>query len=309
MYVTGRTASCADAAGGPGRCVAVVLDSAVDRDVEAFFARVGREEGRIDVLVNNAYSAVGLWRREQLLGKPFWQSGMGLFDAVHSVGVRAHYLATVLAVPLLRQSARRALIVNTNSGGCLFYIFNVPYGMGKCAVDKMTAGMATELYDEGIDVVSWWAKEPMQTAEVSAGGLEGTAHRRGAAPLLGTFVDFQGLVGTALAGTLLFEGRVLSALARDPQRRALSGLAVQTGQLAQHYGVVDERGVRSPQALSCKFLACALSGTLRRFAAIPDGAAATAAQRFVFGTLPDGHVPLWLVKLLAGNPLTAQWFV
>jgi hypothetical protein len=55
----------------------------------------------------------------------------------------------------------------------------------------------------------------------------------------------QSLFHTALAGTLYFEGKVLSAFARDPAaRRAHSGLAVMTGQLAQHYGVVDERGAR-----------------------------------------------------------------
>jgi hypothetical protein len=63
--------------------------------------------------------------------------------------------------------------------------------------------------------------------------------------LPGCRAALQSLFHTALAGTLYFEGKVLSAFARDPAaRRAHSGLAVMTGQLAQHYGVVDERGAR-----------------------------------------------------------------
>ena len=65
-------------------------------------------------------------------------------------------------MPLLQHARGRGLIVNSNSVGCLLYILNTPYGMGKCAIDKMTSSFAMELRSEEIDVVSWWAKEPMQ---------------------------------------------------------------------------------------------------------------------------------------------------
>ena len=98
-----------------------VVDSADDASLERFFAKLGAAHERLDILVNNAYSGVGYWRKHQLLGKPFWEAGMGLFDAVHSVGVRSHYKATLLAMPMLRRQAAggRGLIVNTNSAGCL----------------------------------------------------------------------------------------------------------------------------------------------------------------------------------------------
>ena len=155
-----------------------------------------------------------------------------MYDAVTNVGVRSHYKATLLGLPLLRKSRTRGLIVNSNSAACLMYALNVPYGMGKCAIDKMTAGMAMELTTEGIDAVTWWAKEPMQTEEVRAGNIDGTTAYRGAAPGLEWF-RFDKLFHTALAGTLLFEGRALSAVARDPARHKYSGLALQTGQVAQ----------------------------------------------------------------------------
>ena len=50
---------------------------------------------------------------------------------------------------------------------------NVPYGMGKCAIDKMSADMSVELDLDSSDVtvVSWWPKSPMRTEEIRAFSL------------------------------------------------------------------------------------------------------------------------------------------
>lgn len=317
VYITGRNLgsleeACA-AAAGPGECIPRVVDSSNDTSLENFFAVVAAEtSGRLDILVNNAYSAVGYVGKHQLLGKPFWEQGIGLFDAVHNVGVRSHYKAVLLAIPLLRQ-AERGLIVNTNSPGCLLYAVAVSYGMGKCAVDKMTADMAIELATEGIDIVSWWSQAPMQTDEILAGSIDGRSWRRGALPGMHSMVDFRELYYTAMAATLLFEGRALAALARDPAQSSHSGLVLQSAQVARKYGVKDERGIRSPSALSLKWHLCAWVPQLREFATLANPATfdspptATIAQQFFFGTLPDFDIPVWIFKLLQGVPVTIQW--
>eukprot|EP00939_MAST-03C_sp_MAST-3C-sp1_P005013 g5013.t1 len=334
---------CANAP-GPGICHPRVVDSANTSALVAFFdaleddiaTRYGKDAG-VDLLVNNAYSALGYSRRNKLLGRPFWTTGIELFDAVHEVGVRSHYMASILAVRMMQKrrirhraksskvarssfSSSRGLIVNTNSLGCLVYGISVPYGMGKCAIDKMTSGMAMELGktsdredagDAGVDVVSWWAKEPMQTEEVRSGSVdEGKCSRRGSPPGL-DWVRFDGMYDTALAGSVLMEGRALAAFARDKERSAFSGLAVQSSQLADRYDVRDERGIRSPALLSVKFnVFLLLSRWLRpvaEFIRIDEGEVATPLQRFVFGTLPDIAIPQWVFKLLSGNPITMQW--
>jgi NADP-dependent 3-hydroxy acid dehydrogenase YdfG len=143
VFITGRTEaplleSCR-LISPPGRCIPKIVDSANDSSLEEFFAGVSREtNGELDILVNNAYSAVGYWGKNRLLGKPFWEAPMQLFDAVFDVGVRSHYKATVLAVPMM-QKRGRGLIVNSNSPGCVMYAINVAYGMGKCAIDKMSS--------------------------------------------------------------------------------------------------------------------------------------------------------------------------
>eukprot|EP00035_Acanthoeca_spectabilis_P028838 m.472303 g.472303 ORF g.472303 m.472303 type:complete len:387 (-) comp32452_c0_seq1:50-1210(-) len=319
VYVTGRNRdgvekACAEAP-GPGVCVPWVVDSANDTALKHFFDAVGKETGgRLDILVNNAFAGIGHWREHSLLGKPFWETGVDLFDAVHAVGVRSHFAATTFAMPLLAQASDRGLVVNTNSPGCLLYTLNVAYGMGKCAVDKMSADMAIEAATEAVGVVSWWPQEPLQTAEVLNGGLEGTTVRRGLPPLLGDAYAALGLradalAHTALAGTVTWEGRVLAAFARDAgvTRSQYSGLALRTSQVAARYGVRDDRGIQPPPFLSIKWGLVAMVPPLRRWATIAPNAAASESQRAVFNWLPDLTVPMWVVKLVAGTPPTIQW--
>ena len=48
------------------------------------------------------------------------------------------------------------LIVNISSFGGLKYLFNVCYGVGKAAVDRMAADCAVELKDHNVTMVSLW---------------------------------------------------------------------------------------------------------------------------------------------------------
>ena len=51
---------------------------------------------------------------------------------------------------------KSGLIVNVSSGGGLRYLFNVPYGVGKAAVDRMTQDTAIELKRHNVAVVGIW---------------------------------------------------------------------------------------------------------------------------------------------------------
>ncbi|WP_325311831.1 SDR family NAD(P)-dependent oxidoreductase [Longimicrobium sp.] len=102
--VAGRTAGTVEdtadevtARGGEG--IAVVCDHTDAAQVEALFERVGRERGRIDVLVNNAWG--GYERMNESPG-PFWAQPVdvhwrGMFEA----GVHAHLLSVRHATPLM----------------------------------------------------------------------------------------------------------------------------------------------------------------------------------------------------------------
>ena len=106
VYVTARTVEPGPIPGTVGETVAEIEalgGTAIGdrvrpprrrRRSRPLFARVRDEQGRLDVLVNNVYSAIDLapW-----LGKPFWELPVAAWDQVIGIGVRSHYVAAVLA--------------------------------------------------------------------------------------------------------------------------------------------------------------------------------------------------------------------
>ena len=95
VYVTGRTTgdgeltidrtvALVDAAGGRG--IAVRTDHGVDAEIEALFAQVAADEGRLDILVNNVYKIPDppAW------GGGFWQHPISIWDDQVGIGLRAH---------------------------------------------------------------------------------------------------------------------------------------------------------------------------------------------------------------------------
>jgi NAD(P)-dependent dehydrogenase (short-subunit alcohol dehydrogenase family) len=231
----GETAEEVTALGGEG--IAVQCDHHDDDRVAAVFERVEKEQGRLDVLVNNVFAAPDL---AQWLGKPFWELPTRAWDEVIDVGVRSHYVASALAAPtMIRQ--RAGLIANISSSGAIQYAHNVPYGVGKAALDKMTADMAHDLLSYGVAVVSLWPGL-VKTELVMFGAQQGPD---GSAQLdlgeEGTF-DLSG------AETPRFIGRAVVALATDPDVMARSGRAHTVADLAKEYGFTDLDG-RVPQTL------------------------------------------------------------
>ena len=246
VYVTGRsvepgrlpgtigaTAAEIDAAGGHG--VPVACDHRDDAAVAALFDRVAGEHGRLDVLVNNVYDAPGSAR---WLGRPFWAVPAEAWDRSFAIGVRSHYVASVMAAPLLLTGG--GLIVNISSPGAVSYTHNTVYGVAKAAVDRMTADMAHDLAGAGRDVtvVSLWPgivdTELLQTIPPGPDG-------RRVLSLPG-----EGDFDLAAAETPRFAGRAVVALASDLDRRRRSGRAFYVADLAADYGFTDVDG-RVPQ--------------------------------------------------------------
>ncbi|MFO7590593.1 MAG: SDR family NAD(P)-dependent oxidoreductase [Acidimicrobiia bacterium] len=215
---------------GGGHAIGVPCDHHDDDAVRELFTRVARDHGRLDVLVNNVYSAIDLapW-----LGQPFWELPVEAWDQVLDIGVRSHYVASVLAAPMLL--AARGLIVNVSSSGAVQYAHNVVYGVGKAALDKMTADMAHELEPHGVTVVSLWPG--LVRTEIVELGARSTEDGRSVLDLPG-----EGTFDLADAETPRFVGRGVVALATDPSVLTQTGRAIPTGTLATTYGFTDVDG-------------------------------------------------------------------
>ena len=214
-----------------GTAVGVACDHHDDTAVAALFEQVRRDAGRLDVLVNNVYSAIDLapW-----LGKPFWEIPPDAWDQVIGIGVRSHYVAAVLAAPMLLESDA-GLIANISSSGSVQYAHNVLYGVGKAALDKMTADMAHELADHDLTVVSIWPG--LVRTEIVELGARRTDDGGAVLDLPG-----EGTFDLADAESPRFVGRGVVALATDPRVHARNGTAVTSLSLCDDYGFTDVDG-------------------------------------------------------------------
>ena len=224
VYVTGRsqaggdseyggtvaeTARLIDEAGGHG--IAVPVDHADDAQVAALFARVEKDHGRLDLLVNNAAKVLAS-------SANFWERPLETVDLI-TVGLRSHYVASYYAAPLLIANGR-GLIVNTGHYGAVSYHVGPAYGAQKAGADKMAADMAKELRPHNVAAVSIWM-----------GGLD-TERVRALLP------------AAALAGreTPQFTGRVIAALYASSGLLGYSGRAMIGAELGAELGVTDLDG-------------------------------------------------------------------
>ncbi|KAL4237412.1 Dehydrogenase reductase SDR member [Mactra antiquata] len=221
-----------------GTCIPVQCDHSKDADIERLFDQVKREnEGRLDVLVNNAYSAVNAIF--DAMGSAFWETSPNMWDTVNNVGLRNHYICSVYAARMMVPQ-RKGLIVNVSSGGGLRYLFNVAYGIGKEACDRMAADCGYELRKHNVAFVSLWP------------GAVGTE------TVMSKFDDMDALKNKEIGGakikqsqmkqvfeqgeTIEFSGQCVAALANDPDIMKVSGKIVLTCDLARKYGLKDKEG-------------------------------------------------------------------
>ncbi|SBO43357.1 SDR family NAD(P)-dependent oxidoreductase [Cyanobium sp. NIES-981] len=267
-----ETCAAVEAAGG--RCRPVAVDHTDDAQVEALFARIRQDfDGRLDVLVNNVYGGVRALRES--MGQPFWEADPGLWDACNGVGLRSHYIASVHAAQLM-VPRRCGLICTISSWGGLFPLFNAAYGTGKAACDRLAAEMAAELRPHGVTSLALWP------------GIVGTEHIRELAEESRESGSrdraIQALASQANWETPLLSGRVIAALAADPDLLRRSGTVGIVAELAATYGVVDAEGRRP--------------ASLRSLRAVLPAVVPALASRA--GWIPDLRVPWWLL-LLAGR--------
>ncbi|XP_014941684.2 dehydrogenase/reductase SDR family member 1 [Acinonyx jubatus] len=246
VYITGRhmdtlRATAEEAQSRGGQCVPVVCDSSQESEVQSLFEQVDREQqGRLDVLVNNAYA--GVLAIIKNTKKAFWESPASIWDDINDVGLRGHYLCSVYGARLMVPAGRGLIVVISSIGG-LQYLFNVPYGVGKAACDRLAADCAQELRRHGVSYVSLWP------GLVQTELLKEVVMKNSNAddPLLKQFrSDFSS------AETTEMSGKCVVALATDPNILSLSGKVLPSCDLARRYGLrdVDGRPIQDYLSLS-----------------------------------------------------------
>ncbi len=217
----GETADAVDSRGGRG--IPVRCDHDDDAQVAALFRRVEDEAGRLDILVNNVFKIPSV----PMHGVPYWEQPLSLWDDMHRVGLRSHYVASVLATPLMLRTGD-ALIAHISSYGGAGYTLSVAYGVGKAGVDRLAADMGVELAGRGVSVVSLWpgiVRTEYVTAHIDELPFD---LRHSESPEL--------------------TGRAVVALAADPERARHNGKVRVVAALAAEYGFTDVDG-RTPRVI------------------------------------------------------------
>jgi len=240
VYVTGRsekttdsnlpgtiyeTAQAVTAAGGKG--VAVRVDHGDDEQTRILFEQVEKEQGRLDILVNNACAL----HDELTTPGNFWEKPLGIANML-DVGLRSSYVASYYAAPLM-VAQRNGLVIFTSASGSVHYVYGPVYGAHKAGVDKFAADMAVDFKEHNIAALSIWM-----------GALK--------AERLQMVIDSDPEKYGHLADvteTPEFTGHVIWGLYNDPELMHLSGQTVIGAEMAIRYGIKDSDGRQPP---SCR---------------------------------------------------------
>jgi NAD(P)-dependent dehydrogenase (short-subunit alcohol dehydrogenase family) len=218
-----ETAERVDSLGGRG--VAVRVDHRREDEVRELIARVGSEQGRLDVLINNLFGApVDEWR-------PFWKltvsKGLGMLEnALHS-----HIITCRHAVALMLRR-KRGLIVETTDGHLPGYRPPLLFDLANFSKYRLAYAMAVELRKHGIAALALTPGYMRTEAILDHWGVTEENWREGAKR------DPHFIASESPS----YVGRAVAALAADPKVLAKTGRVFTSAGLAKEYGFTDLDG-------------------------------------------------------------------
>jgi NAD(P)-dependent dehydrogenase (short-subunit alcohol dehydrogenase family) len=228
-----ETAELVSSLGGTGIPVAV---DHLDPDQVADLAdRVRREQGHVDVLVND------IWGGELLSGgppewnTPLWELDLDRGLRLLRLAIDTHLITSHHLLPLLVDQPG-GLVIEVTDGTAAYnathYRISVFYDLAKVAVNRLAYSQGHELAPLGATAVAltpgWLRSEMMLEAFETT---EATWQEAPAAP-----PDF------ALSESPRYVGRAVAALAADSDRARWNQASVSSGDLAAHYGFTDVDG-------------------------------------------------------------------
>ena len=231
VYLTGRTVGNGERTidttarlvtenGGEGH--AIQCDHFSDEQIGAVFEQVTSEAGKIDLLVNNVYKipTPPAW------GGGFWDHPIQIWDDQVGIGLRAHYVASWYAAPLMFEAGAGGAILNVSSPGGQSYHFSCSYGTGKAGLDRLTADMAVELKPKGIAAIALYPGAVSTEFIVDAAKTQE--------------------MDLTNAQTPLFVGRCAVALLGSDKLMERTGSIQWVEDLGEEFDILDETGRRPP---------------------------------------------------------------
>jgi NAD(P)-dependent dehydrogenase (short-subunit alcohol dehydrogenase family) len=254
VYVTGRTtgdrqseyarpetieetADLVTAAGGTATAVAV--DHLDPAQVADLVARIDRDSGRLDVLVND------IWGGEKLFewDTPVWEHSLENGLRILRLAIDTHLITSHHALPLLIRRPG-GLVVEMTDGTAEYngenYRVSMFYDLAKSAVLRLAWSQGHELAPFGCTAVALtpgWLRSEMMLENY--GVTEQNWRDVLARPVQAPYPD-PGHFG--ISETPRFTGRAVAALAADPDVARWNQASLSAGQLAKEYGFTDLDG-------------------------------------------------------------------
>lgn len=221
-----ETAEMVTARGGKG--IHVQVDHTVEEQVEKLFERVKKEQGHLDILVND------VWGGDELteFGKPFWQASLPKGRKMLEQAVYSHIVTSHFGAPLMFEQ-KQGLIVEITDGNFFVYRGHIFYDLVKMSVIRLAFGMARELRSRGITALA-----------LTPGFLrsEYVLEHYGCTEQNWHDVGVKKEPNLAMSETPFYVGRAVAALAADPQVSKKAGRVFSSWDLAYEYGFTDVDG-------------------------------------------------------------------
>lgn len=248
VYVTGRTtrqqqseykrletieetAEIVTSLGGKG--IAVQVDHLHPDEVAALVTRIRREQGRLDILVNDVWGGENLFEWEKSVWEHNLENGLRLLR----LGIDSHLITAHYALTLMIEKPG-GLLVEVTDGTAEYnathYRISPFYDLAKVGANRMAWAHAKDLAPHGatsVSITPGWMRSEMMLEHFQATEetwLEG-------AKVQPHFV---------ISESPRFVGRAVAALAADPDRARWNGQSLSSGGLAQVYGFTDLDGSR-----------------------------------------------------------------
>ncbi len=215
--------------GGTG--IAAVVDHLVPEQVDELVARIDRERGGLDILVND------LWGGDPLVGfgKKIWEHDLADGLRILRLGIDSHLITAHYALPLLNRRPGGLLVEVTDGTEEYNQHYREPvyYDLAKAGPLRLARAFAEETKEYGTTAVcltpGWLRSEAMLDTYFKVteeNWRDGCAHDP----------------HFAISETPVFVGRAVAALAGDPDFARFNGQSLSSGGLAQVYGFTDVDG-------------------------------------------------------------------
>jgi NAD(P)-dependent dehydrogenase (short-subunit alcohol dehydrogenase family) len=225
------------AAGRPGS--ALVVDHEDPGAVDSLAAKIGRDTGRLDVLVNDIFGGDRYMEWDKPLWEHDWAGGLRMLQ----MGVHTHLITCRAAIPLMLRTAQEqgthGLVVEVTDGTSRanaefrrnvgFY-----YDLVKANVERIVKGLTAELEDYPLTAVGvtpgWLRSEKMlENFGVTEDNWRDACVER---------------PGFGISESPSYVGRGVAELALAADVSRWAGAIISARQLADAYGVTDTDGSR-----------------------------------------------------------------